>query len=402
MVSRSLRRVPVPPGAEGPARLLPALAAALDGSGPAIAPVPTVSATVSNDYVMGILAALRPDDPSLESDEVAVAIATSGSTGQPRGVLHTSTSLTALDASVNGPGLHPQWVLALPVTSIGGLNVLVRALAADREPVVVPTIGGAAPFTPEAFGDAVRRARRDVDDVRVSLVPAQVARLLSDEVGTDALRQCSRILVGGAALRRSLREVAETLGVTLTSTYGSTETAGGCIYDGCPLPGVEVGVDEESGTLTVGGPTIALGYRVEPELTRAVFDNGWFRTQDIARIEDDGRVTVIGRADDVVIINGVNVGVSAVEHALADHPDIEAAAVVTVTDPAREPQLHAFAVVRDGAPRALDDARESIAQRLGRVAAPTMHRVGSLPHLPNGKVDRRLLIEWAVSEQEGP
>lgn len=402
MVSHSLLRVPVPPGAEGPARLLPAIVDALSGAGPAIAPVPTVSATVSNDYVMGILAALRPDDLPLESDDVAVAVATSGSTGQPRGVLHTAASLTALDETINGPGRHPRWVVALPVTSIGGLNVLVRALAADREPVVMPTIGGFGPFTPEAFAETVDRARRLDDDVRVSLVPAQVARLLSDEAGTEALRQCSRILVGGAALRQSLRDMAVTLGVTLTSTYGSTETAGGCVFDGQPLPGVDVRIDDSSGTLIVGGPTIALGYRGEPHLTRELFAADGFHTPDIGRIEADGRITIIGRSDDVVVINGVNIGVSAIENVLADHPDIEAAAVVTVTDPAREPALHAFVVIRDGAPRAIDDAREATAQRLGRLAAPAMHRVESLPHLPNGKVDRRLLTEWAASGQESP
>ena len=402
MVSRSLERVPVPPGADGPARLLPALAEALTGTGPAIAPVPTLSATVSNDYVMAVLAALRPDDLPLESDDVAVVVATSGSTGRPRGVLHTAASLTALDDHVNGRGRRPQWVLALPVTSIGGLNVLVRSLAADREPIVVPTIGGAGPFAPDSFAAAVRRARRVDDDVRVSVVPAQIARLLSDEAGTDALRQCSQVLVGGAALRQSLREVAQELGVTLTSTYGSTETAGGCVLDGRPMPGVKIGTDDVTGTLVVGGPTVALGYRGEPGLTAELFGPDGFRTQDIGRIGTDGLVTVIGRSDDVVVINGVNVGVGAVEHVLVDHPDIEAAAVVAVTDPSREPHLHAFVIVHDGAPRAADDAREAVAQQLGRVAAPTMHRVGSLPHLPNGKVDRRLLTEWAASGQEGP
>jgi len=402
MVSRSLRRVPVPPGTEGPARLIPALADALSGHGPAVAPVPTVSATVSNDYVMSILAALRPDDLPLESDDVAIAVATSGSTGQPRGVLHTAASITALDDVVNGDGRHPQWILALPVTSIGGIKVLVRALAADREAVVVPSIGGAGPFTPESFTTAVREASSRDDDVRVSLVPAQVARLLSDEAATEALRQCTQILVGGAPLRTAVRSMAEALGVSLTSTYGSTETGGGCVFDGRPLPGVDVSLDDVTGTLIVGGPTIARGYRAEPTLTQEAFGPDGFRTHDIGVVDQDGRITVIGRSDDVVIINGVNVGVSAVEHVLADHPDIEAAAVVVVTDPVREPHLHAFVVVRDGAPRAADDAREAAAQQLGRLAAPIMHRVESLPHLPNGKVDRRLLTEWAASGQEGP
>lgn len=400
MVSRSLRRVPVPPGIDGPARLLPALADALAGTGPAVAPVPTVSSTVSNDYVMSVLAALRPDDTPLESDDVAVVIATSGSTGAPRGVLHSTRTLTALSDAVHGPGSRPQWVLALPVTSVGGINVLVRSLAADREAIALPTIGGAGPFSPSDFAAAVTSARRQHDDVRVSLVPPQVARLLSDDAGTQALRECRQILVGGAALRTSLRDMARASGITLVSTYGSTETAGGCIYDGVPLSGVEANIDPQTGTLVIRGPHVALGYRCEPELTRQSFTPGGYRTPDIARV-DDGRITVIGRTDDVVIINGVNVSVTAVEHALADHPDIEAAAVVAVTDLESEPHLHAFVVVRDHAPRAMDDARESVSQRLGRPARPRMHPVDSLPHLPNGKVDRRLLTERASSEPEG-
>ena len=103
---RPLLRVPVPPGAEGPARLLPALAVALDGSGPAVTPVPTVSTAVSNDYVMSVLTAVRPDLP-LESDEVAAVVATSGSTGSPRGVLLTAGQLTALTEAVNGADSSP-------------------------------------------------------------------------------------------------------------------------------------------------------------------------------------------------------------------------------------------------------------------------------------------------------
>lgn len=401
MAASPLERVPVPPGPEGAARLLPELARALAGAGPAIAPVPTVSATVSNDYVATVLRALHVDDGlALESPDVALVVATSGSTGQPRGVLHSAATLTALDAAVHSGGARPQWVLALPVTSMGGINVLVRSLAAGRDPVVVPSIGGAGPFTPAAFSAAVGIARQRHHDVRVSLVPAQVTRLLSDEAGTDALRSCSQILVGGASLRPSLRETAESLGVTLTSTYGATETAGGCVFDGEPLPGVVVQVDAQTGTLIVGGPSIALGYRAEPELSRAAFGPDGFLTSDIGRVDADGRVVVIGRADDVVTIGGVNVSIGAVDQVLADHPDIDAAAVVVVTDPRREPALHAFVVVRDGAPHASDDARASVEQHLGRAARPLMHRVDALPHLPNGKVDRRLLTEWAASGQE--
>ena len=393
--TRPLVRVPVPPGAEGPARVLPALAAALDGSGPAIAPIPTVSSAVSNDYVMTMLAAVRADDPALplESADVAVVVATSGSTGAPRGVLLTGAQLTALTDVVNGPG-QPQWIAALPVTSMGGLNVLVRALASGREPVVVPSIGGAGPFTDLAFAAAVDAAAAGSDDIRVALVPAQVSRLLSSDRGIGALQRCTSILVGGAATRPSLRAAATDLGITLTTTYGATETAGGCVFDGRPLPGVTVTADGHPGVLTITGPTVALGYRGEPELTRACFGPGGFRTADLGEVAADGTVTVLGRADDVVVVGGVNVSPSPSERVIADLPDIVAAAVVSAAS--GEARLHAFIEVRDTASGAEDAVRDEVARRLGRPAVPTVHRVERLPHLPNGKVDRRLLQQWAA------
>lgn len=400
MVSRDLLRVPVPPGAEGPARLLPALAAALDGSGPAIAPVPTVSATVSNDYVMSLLAAVHTeDDLPLESDEVAAVVATSGSTGAPRGVLLTSAQLTSLTAAIQGEET-PQWIAALPVTSMGGLNVLIRALAAGREPIIVPSIGGAGPFTAAAFATAVERAADGSDDIRVSLVPAQLARLLADDLGISALQRCSSILVGGASTRPTLRAAAAELGIVVTTTYGATETAGGCVLDGRPLPGVTVSADASTGVLTIAGPCVALGYRGEPALSASHFGPSTFRTTDVGRIEPDGTVRVLGRADDIVLIGGVNVSPSAIERAVADLPDVAAAAAVAIEDPAGDPAVHVFVEVRDRAPAIEDTVRAAVLDRLGRAAVPVVHRVERLPHLPNGKVDRRRLGDVAGATEE--
>lgn len=405
--ARPLVRVPVPPGVDGATRLLTVLASALDGTGPAIAPIPTVSSAVSNDYVMAMLAAVRPDDASLplESSDVAVVVATSGSTGAPRGVLLTAGQLTAMTGAVNGPG-SPQWIAALPVSSMGGLNVLVRALATGRDPVVLPSIGGAGPFTDTDFSAAVETACGQADDVRVALVPAQVSRLLTSDRGIRALQRCRTILVGGAPIRPSLRSAAAELGIALTTTYGATETAGGCVFDGRPLPGVAVTVDrgavpgatadlDGAGPLTITGPSVALGYRGEPELTAACFVDGGFRTSDLGWVAPDGSVTVLGRSDDVVVIRGVNVSPLAVERVIADLPDVVAAAAVAVVEDSGEPVLHAFVEVREAAGDAERTAGDEVVQRLGRSAAPVVHRVDRLPHLPNGKVDRRLLQQWA-------
>jgi O-succinylbenzoic acid--CoA ligase len=400
---RPFARVPTPPGEAGVASVLPALAAALDGSGPAIAPIPTVSASMSNDYVTALLQAVRADadDPPLESDDVAVVMATSGSTGQPRGVLLTTSQLTALNETVNGGG-RPQWIAALPVTSMGGMNVLVRALGAERPPIVLPSIGGARPFRADDFRDGVDRASAITDDVRVSLVPAQVARLLSDDTGIAALRRCTSVLVGGGPTRPSLRSAAADLGITLTTTYGSTETTGGCVFDGRPLPGVHVtsssGSADEAGILTVAGPTVALGYRAEPAATARHFTDAGFVTSDMGFVADDGTVTILGRADDVVVVKGVNVSPAAIERVIADLPDVVAAATVSVVDPEGEPRLYAFVEVRDGAPEVDEAIRSAVETALGRVAVPTIRQVPRLPHLPNGKVDRRRLQAWTTED----
>ncbi len=223
---------------------------------------------------------------------------------------------------------------------------------------------------------------------------APISRLLSSDRGIGALQRCTSILVGGAATRPSLRAAATELGITLTTTYGATETAGGCVFDGRPLPGVTVTTDGHPGVLTITGPTVALGYRGEPELTRACFGPDGFRTADLGEVAADGTVTVLGRADDVVIVGGVNVSPLAAERVIADLPDIVAAAVVSAAS--GEARLHAFVEVRDTASSVEDTVRDEVARRLGRPAVPTVRRVDRLPHLPNGKVDRRLLQQWAA------
>lgn len=399
---RPLVRVPVPPGPEGPARLMLALAEALDGSGPAIAPIPVVSAMTSQDYVASLMAAAHPDDPDrpLEDDRVAVVACTSGSTGNPQGVLLTTPQLTAMSHAVNDG--DPIWVVALPVTSIGGLNVLVRSLATTHDPISVRSIGGASPFTADAFADAVGIAHAQHDDVRVSIVPAQLARLLEDERGTEALRMCSGVLVGAAATRPDLLSRASDAGVRITTTYGSTETAGGCVFNGVPLPGVTVRSEAEPGRLVrseaepgrllIDGPCVALGYRLQPELTRERFTPEGFLTSDLGTVIN-GRVDVLGRIDDVVIIKGVNVSASAVEHAAAAAPGVNGAAVVT--GGGDEPWLGVFVEMSDDDTESISAA---IVDRLGTTARPRwVRRVDALPHLANGKVDRQLLIQWSES-----
>lgn len=396
-VMRPLRRTPVPPGPFGLSALIDAVASALDGSGPAVAPVPTTSVTISSDYVAGILRALRPDDPDapLESDEVAVVLATSGSTGAPRGVLLTAKALNALTDSVNGTGLAPQWIAALPLSSMGGFNVLLRGLAAGRAPIPITSLGGAAPFAPLHFAEAVHAAAALSSDIRVSLVAAQVRRLLLDEAGIEALKGCSQILVGAGPLPSSLEETAKSRGIRLTRTYGATETSGGCVYDGEPLPGV--GLDTlPTGEVVMSGPMLALGYRLDRALTEARFTESGYRTGDLGSI-DSGRLTLHGRIDDVVVVNGVNVALGAVEKVIDACPDVES--VVALALPLGEDEVEIVAIViANGAAAGLrQQINEAVQGALGRPAVPRrVAVVPDLPQLPNRKIDRAFLRTLAT------
>ena len=362
------------PGTAGP-ELLAALRDALDG-GPAVLPLPPDPVEAAR-----VVAALRPDEP-LEDDDVALVVPTSGSTGEPKGVLLTAANLRASAAAatehLGGPGA---WLSALTPTHVGGLQVLVRALLAGTELAVLPP----GPFTPEAFLAAPHPAGRRL----TSLVPTQLRRLLGTSA-QEVLASYDAVLLGGAAAPAPLLAAARAAGVRVVTTYGMSETSGGCVYDGVPLPGVEVAL--EDGGVRLGGPVVARGYRLRPDLTAAAFEGGTFLTGDLGAWRD-GRLVVLGRADDVVVTGGDKVAPAAVEGALAEHPAVVEVAVVGVPDEEWGQRLVAVAVLR--APLTLAQAREHVAARLGRVAAPReLREVEALPLLPSGKPDRAALRSW--------
>lgn len=366
---RRLHALPAEPGL-----LLAALAAALDGSGPAVLPLPPRPAQV--------LAALRPDEP-LE-DDVALVVPTSGSTGEPKGVLLRAEALRAsAQATSTRLGGPARWLLAIPPTHIGGLQVLVRSLLAGTDPVVLP----AGPFTAQAFvaaTAALAGGRRCV-----SLVPAQLRRLLDGPgEALAALRTYDAVLLGGAAAPGALLAAARAAGVRVVTTYGMSETAGGCVYDGQPLDGVRVCVQD--GLVHLSGPVLAAGYRLRPDLTARGFRDGWFTTSDLGRLGDDGVLEILGRADDVIVSGGEKVGPAAVEAALERHPAVLEAGVVGAPDHDWGERVVASVVLR--APLSLDAAREHVAQSLPRTWAPReLHEVVALPLLTTGKIDRAAL-----------
>ncbi|RLV50505.1 AMP-dependent synthetase [Nocardioides mangrovicus] len=298
-------------------------------------------------------------------DPAPLSVETSGSTGRPKRVLLSRravlASATATHDRLGGPG---EWTLLLPVTYVAGLQVAVRSLLAGTPP-----------------NDTLGEGRY------VSVVPTQLHRMLAEPDQRAALAAYEAVLVGGASLDPALRAAAEQAGVRVVATYGMSETAGGCVYDGLALPGVGVRIGDD-GLVRLGGPTLFDGYDGDPELTASVLDDGWFVTSDLGELVE-GRLRVLGRADDVVNSGGVKVPATAVARRLREHPGVEHAEVVGVEDEEWGQRVVAVVVGSAG----LEDLREWVAQVHPRSWAPRELRVvEEIPLLGNGKVDRMALL----------
>ncbi len=408
MPARALTSLSVPPGPAGVGATLVALRSAL-GGGPAVAPVPAPSPAVPAAYAARVAAALRADDPRapLEDERVAVVCATSGSTGDPRGVLLTSdaigSAVDGLHRRLGGPG---RWVAAIPVHHVGGLMVLARSVASGLDPVADPSTGGAAPFDPLVFAATTRAARASSDadgaPLYVSLVPTQLARLMASPGGPESLACYDAVLSGAAATPSALLDELRAAGVRVLASYGMSETCGGCVYDGEPLDGVVLVIDTATthgaGRVSVGGGSVALGYRLRPDLTRATFVDGRVLTGDTGYVDSVGRLHVLGRVDDVVQVGGTSVALSAVEEVLRGEREVAEAVAVALPDPEWGAAVHAVVVTSGGGAGAAlaDDLRERVALVLGRAARPrAVHRVDALPLLPTGKVDREAVRRLA-------
>ncbi|MCX6413665.1 MAG: AMP-binding protein, partial [Actinobacteria bacterium] len=293
-----------------------------------------------------------------------------------------------------------QWIAALPVSSMGGFNVLIRALDAGREPIALASLGGAEPFTPIDFQRAVHRAAASSSDIRVSLVAAQVRRLLADDTGVDALLGCSQVLVGAGPLPAVLLETANTHGIRLTRTYGATETSGGCVFNGEPLPGVSITIDrtreDAPGEVLLSGPMLALGYRMDQASTAARFTPLGYRTGDLGTVDDD-RLTLQGRIDDVVVVNGVNVALGAIERVVETLPGSESCAALALPLGEGEVEIVLLVVGSDAIPGLRHDISQAVRAALGRPAVPRrVAVVPEFPTLPNRKLDRAALRALAT------
>jgi O-succinylbenzoic acid--CoA ligase len=329
---------------------------------------------------------------------VAVVIETSGSTGAPKRVmLSTDALLASAAASSVALGGDGQWLLALPAHYIAGVQVLVRSLAAGTEPVLLPP----GRFDPAVFAEHAGRMEHPVRFT--SLVPVQLARLL-DAAATDTdigavLAGFTGVLVGGQAVPADLVERAERAGIRLFRTYGSSETAGGCVYNGVPLGGTVVSAVD--GELLISGPTLAEGYLGDAAGTRDRFVDvagvRWYRTGDLGAVAADGTVSVTGRADNVIISGGQKVSLDAVEALVRGLAGLEEAVVVRAADP-EWGEVPVVVLAGRAGTVSLAVVRGAVGDALGPAARPArLVTAPAIPLLPSGKPDRRSLAALAAA-----
>ena len=403
-----------------------------------------------------------PCGQTQDPESIALVVGTSGSTGAPK---QTTLSVRALRASARATercfadypssgSAKPQravseapaqWLLALPAHYVAGAQVLARSALAGTAPVVAASVTDGVSFTPKVFLNAAERlscARRFV-----SLVPTQVHKLLeaaeaNPTLGSeiyDALGQFTGILLGGAPASASLLAAARELGLNVVTTYGSAETAGGCVYSGKALPGVRLRVVPEDGSLLdssaaggapnigriwLGGEHLASGYMGDSARTASHFfvdADGcrWYRTDDYGSLapaapknapEDEGApmLNIVGRSDDVIITGGVKVSARAVAAVLESHPAVREAAVMGIPD-ARWGSAVAAAITLRGASGAqsapdtseatCDMLREFCTDKLGAAGAPKFLRIfADFPTASTGKPDRRAIYSMLYRE----
>jgi O-succinylbenzoic acid--CoA ligase len=313
---------------------------------------------------------------------VAAIVATSGTTGTPKGAELTHAGLHAMARGVSdriGAGTGDRWLACVPMHRVAGLAIVARGWATG------------VPLTAHDRFDAehVARSPRDERTTIVSLVPTALQRLLDAGAPLDAFRV---VLLGGAACPPALRARANDAGVNVVTTYGMTETWGGFALDGIPIDGAQVRIAAD-GEVCVRGPMVMRGYRLAADdgIDDGI-DDGWFATGDVGTFEQ-GRITIVDRKKDVVITGGVNVHPARVEAVLARHPAVADVGVVGTPDVDFGECVVAVVVPRDpAAPPALDELRSYARESLPADHLPRAVRyVDAIPRDSGGKVLRRLL-----------
>lgn len=343
---------------------------------------------------------LHAPTPQGEKNSVfshSLIVATSGSSGQPNLVALTGGALKASAHATHrylgGPG---RWITALPLAHIAGIQTVLRSAFAGLTPFVALS----KPFDPARFARDVQKARADTpSDIPLycSLVSAQLQALLSAE-SPSSLQYLDAILVGGGFVENSLLRRAASAGLRVVTTYGMTETGGGCVYDGVPLEGTSV-AEGEDGRLLISGPTLMAGYldEVSPLVTKDGVT--WFETSDVGQVDAEGRVRLSGRSDDIIKSGGVKVNLSDVSRASLKTPGVSGAHTFGFPDPTWG---RAVAVVVETAldPNIVGPAvADTVRSELGTQSAPRwVVAVQKMPRTELGKADRDGVQRLAEAE----
>jgi O-succinylbenzoic acid--CoA ligase len=351
------------------------------------APLPEIMAALdqalnSNCQAITIVAPGMPIPILSAPPEIALVVVTSGSTGEPRNVALTAAALRASARATHhflGAGNADFWSLRLPLTHIAGLMVLVRSLELGTRPVVNARPHG-------SYFEAI--------------VPTQLHRALTiDDELCRSLQSARAVLVGGAALTDQHLTQSRALGINVIRTYGMSETAGGCVYDGEPLQGVHIRINNDS-CIEMAGPMLASGYlRDDGSLEETgSFHDGWFVTTDLGDIGIDNRLHIRGRSDDVIITGGMKVSLDEVERIIRTYPGISD--VLCASTPDDEWGQRTLAGIVADRPIALAELRDFVGAQIGRFAAPrAIVRLREIPMRGIGKPDRGALAAMQTDEE---
>lgn len=387
--------VDIPPGPAGVPVLASAIRRIIDDSTTVIAPVPQVGphmpSNLRESLIAGLSATTVSESGSADAaghdvgTDVQVLLTTSGSTGAPKVVMHALAAIqhsaAALHQRLGGSG---HWLCALPLHSSAGFMTVARAVVAGTQAIGMNSLAGATSFTAEGFSSAAEELLALAGRHYVSLVPAQAERLLQSSHAREVLSHFDAVLLGGQAIPEDLTANLAAAKVRVVLSYGSTETCGGCVYDGVALDGVDVRVVD--GAVTIAGPVVMRGYKGNIGLGSGLNDDGSFTMPDRGELVDD-RLRILGRSDDMVIIKGINVSPSRVEGLLAGM----GVGAVVVADERAE---NLIAVIESrgqtGGERADNaDAVNAVRRHLGLPLS--LAEISAWPMLASGKPDRRAI-----------